>query len=146
MPLPPLYSQTLRGLARQTKEDDRLSGIQYIVEDIYYAIIELAKSSCKTSYELPLFEEAAERFGRRITPKPHHTLTPVISDQTKCEFMLENIVAIIAGIQKVFPDSTVKQKILSRGESGTFYDMTNITERMRPYFRERGKPYIVVDW
>ena len=148
MPLPPLYSQTLRGLRRQTEEDTRLSGIQYVVEDVYYAVVDLAKSSCKTSYELPLFEDPPVRLGRRL--REPHTLTqihpPAFINKTKTEFMVENLVDIIIAVQKVFPDSLVQEKILSRSDSGTFYDMTNLTERMRPYFKEAGKPYIVVKW
>jgi len=143
MPLEPVFSLTLRNLKNSTEEANRWNQIQVVVEEIYNGVLAIAKSHCKTKYEYPLFMEEPVRIIRRGSGLPNTSLRVKPS---KCDFINTNISDIIARIQMLFPDSLVKQRFLSKGDSGNLYDMTDLTDRMRPYFNEQPKPYIVVEW
>ena len=66
----------------------------------------------------------------------------------QCDSFFENNKDdIINGLKILFPDCSIDYKMLSRGNDGQMYDITNIDEKMRPFInRQHDQAHIVIDW
>ena len=63
------------------------------------------------------------------------------------KFYEKNKDDIISGLKTLFPYCSIDYKMLSRGNDGKMYDITNIDEKMKPFInRQNDRTYIVVDW
>lgn len=117
---------TMRGLKANTEEAARIQQVKNIVEQVYRAAVQTAKSSSVTSYNYPL-------------PQQHRIQTD--------PFYLKNMPEILAGLQELFPDCDVRHTLLSRGTDGKMYDISKLDEKVLPFVnRALDQSYIVVDW
>lgn len=117
----PISRIDLQQLKAKKDEQRRLNQINQIVNQIYSAVISVAESQIVTSY--------------------NHQIP------RQDEFYDENKDDIISGLKTLFPDCLIDYKMLSRGNDGKMYDITNIDEKMRPFInRNYDRTYIVVDW
>ncbi len=117
----PINRIDLQQLKAKKDEQNRLNQINQIVNNIYYAVVTVAESQNITSYNHNI-------------PRP-------------TEFYENNKDDIISGLKTLFPDCSIDYKMLSRGNDGKMYDITNIDEKMRPFInRQYDQAHIVVDW
>jgi len=97
--------------------------INQIVNQIYSAVVNVAGSQNITSYNHQIQNNG----------------DPTFYDKNKDD--------IISGLKTLFPDCSIDYKMLSRGNDGKMYDITNIDEKMIPFInRNYDRTYIVVDW
>ena len=117
----PISRIDLQQLKAKKDEQRRLNQINQIVNQIYSAVISVAESQIVTSY--------------------NHQIP------RQDEFYDENKDDIISGLKTLFPDCLIDYKMLSRGNDGKMYDITNIDDKMIPFInRNYDRTYIVVDW
>jgi hypothetical protein len=117
---------TMRELKANTEEAARIQQVKNIVQQVYRAAVETAKSSSATSYNHPL-------------PQQHGI--------QKDPFYVKNIADILAGLQELFPDCDVTHTLLARGTDGKMYDISKLDDKVLPFVnRALNQSYIVVDW
>lgn len=117
----PISRIDLQQLKAKKDEQNRLNQINQIVNHIYSVVVNVAGSKIVTSYNHPIPRQA--------------------------EFYEKNKDDIINGLKTLFPDCLIDYKMLSRGNDGKMYDITNIDEKMRPFInRQHDQVHIVVDW
>jgi hypothetical protein len=124
-PLTPLTRETLRGLKAQKdeqlraeKEKQRLYQVSRAVYQIYGEARASAEIRGATSYKFHV-----------------NSIT------------LQDMPDILAGLQTLFPDSSVEHSLLVKGNDGNMYDVSNMDEKMRPFINtQQGQQYIVIDW
>jgi hypothetical protein len=125
-PLTPLTRQALRGLKAQ--KDEQLRAEQekqrlYQVSRTVYQIYGDARASAEI---------------RGATSYKFHVNNSIT---------LQDIPDILAGLQTLFPDSSVEHSLLVKGNDGNMYDVSNMDEKMRPFINtQQGQQYIVIDW
>jgi len=118
----PFSRQELKQLKAKKDEQNRLNEINQIVNHIYSSVVSVAESKTITSYNYQI--------------QQHYS--------TFCE---KNKDDIINGLKTLFPDCSIDYKMLSRGNDGQMYDITNIDEKMRPFInRQYDQAHIVIDW
>jgi DNA repair ATPase RecN len=114
---------------RLRDEQNRLNQINQIVNQIYSAVVYIAETKIVTSYNYQIQQQQFQ------------------SDQPNKMFYDKNKDDIINGLKTLFPDCLIDYKMLSRGNDGKMYDITNIDEKMRPFInRQHDQAHIVVDW
>jgi len=124
----PISRESMRGLKAKIQEEDRIAGINNIVDYIYRDAVNFAKSRDDSKYLYDL---------------SHHG--------TPLDFYRTNMAEIISGIKSLFPDCFVEYTTLTTvtARNGKKYDISKIDKdnisdiRGRP--TEIGE-YIVVDW
>jgi hypothetical protein len=118
----PINRVDLQQLKAKTDEQNRVNQINEIINQIYSAVINQARTQTITSY--------------------NYKIHPQYST-----FYEKNKDDIICGLKTLFPDCSIDYKMLSRGNDGKMYDITNIDEKMRPFInRQHDQAHIVVDW
>ena len=121
----PMSRDTMRGLKAKYEEAARIQQVKQIVQQVYQAAVQTARSKDDTSYNHPL-------------PPAHH------ADHS---FYLKNVPDILAGLQELFPGCAVSHTLLSRGTDGKMYDISKLDDKVLPFVnRALDQPYIVVDW
>ena len=119
----PISRIDLQQLKAKKDEQNRLNQINQIVNNIYYAVVTVAESKIVTSYNHQI----------------QHNGDPTFYEKNKDD--------IISGLKTLFPDCLIDYKMLSRGNDGKMYDITNIDEKMRPFInRQHDQAHIVIDW
>ena len=117
----PINRIDLQQLKAKNDEQNRVNQINQIVNQIYSTAINQARTQIITSY--------------------NHQMNQ------RDPFFEKNKDDIINGLKTLFPDCSVEYKMLSRGNDGQMYDITNIDEKMRPFInRQHDQAHIVVDW
>ena len=117
----------MRELKAKTEEDTRIQQVKYIVNQVYQAAVQTAKSKTDSSYNHPL-------------PQQQHRM------QTD-PFYLKNMPDILAGLQELFPDCAVSHTLLSKGTDGKMYDISKLDDKVLPFVnRALDQSYIVIDW
>ena len=117
---------TMRELKTKTEEATRIQQVKNIVQQIYRAAVETAKSSPVSSYNHP------------VPPQNRHNPD---------HFYVKNIADILAGLQELFPDCDVTHTLLARGTDGKMYDISKLDDKVLPFVnRALDQSYIVVDW
>ena len=125
----PFSRQELQQLKAKKDEQNRLNQINQIVNHIYSSVVSVAESKTITSYNYQIQQH------------------PSRSDQPTQIFCEKNKDDIINGLKTLFPDCSIDYKMLSRGNDGQMYDITNIDEKMRPFInRQHDQAHIVIDW
>jgi hypothetical protein len=118
----PFSRNDLQQLKSKTDEQNRLYQINQIVNQIYCNVINRARTQTITSYNYEMHRGSKQ-------------------------FYENNKDDIISGLKTLFPDCSIDYKMLSRGNDGKMYDITNIDEKMRPFInRQYDQAHIVVDW
>jgi hypothetical protein len=122
----PMSRDTMRGLKTKYEEAARSQQVKQIVQQVYQAAVQTAKSKTDTSYNHPL-------------PQQHRIQTD--------PFYLKNMPDILAGLQELFPDCDVSHTLLSRGTDGKMYDISKLDDKVLPFVnRALDQSYIVIDW
>lgn len=120
----PISRNDLQQLKLKTDEQNRVNQINQIVNHIYSTVINQAKTQTITTYNYHI---------------QRHLHNQIFYEQNKDD--------IISNLKILFPDSSIDYKILSRGNDGKMYDITNIEEKMRPFInRQHDQAHIVIDW
>lgn len=120
----PFSRNDLQQLKAKTDEENRLKQISIIVNQIYSTVINQARTQTITSYNYQI---------------PQHTPNQIFYENNKDD--------IISNLKTLFPDCSIDYKMLSRGNDGKMYDITNIDEKMRPFInRQHDQVHIVIDW
>jgi hypothetical protein len=118
----PFSRNDLQQLKSKTDEQNRLNQINQIVNQIYSTAINQARTQIITSYNYQI-----------------HPQNSTFYEKNKDD--------IISGLKTLFPDCSIDYKMLSRGNDGKMYDITNIDEKMRPFInRQHDQAHIVIDW
>ena len=131
MSLTPVLREKLRGLKAEEeeraliiKETQRLSHVEDCVKQLYNDAINYAKTNTNTSYIYML------------QPRNHGQ-----------EFYRDNMVDILTGLRDLFPDCSIKNTTLSRGQDGKMYDISTMDEKLRPFIDSRyNQESIIIDW
>lgn len=132
MSLTPILREKLRGLKaeeeeqmRIMKERQRLSHVEGCVKQLYNDAINYAKTNTNTSYIYML--------PQRNNGHP--------------EFHRDNMVDILHELRHLFPDCSIKNTTLSRGQDGKMYDISTMDEKLRPFIDSRyNQESIIIDW
>ena len=112
---------------RQVLEKNRIYEIKTIIRTIYSSARRIAETTDDLSYAYPL-------------PLPIHPSRP-------SEFHTTNMDDILGGLRDLFPDCSVLNTTLSRGQDGKMYDISKMDEKIRPFIDTRkSQEYIVIDW
>ncbi len=118
----PFSRNDLQQLKSKTDEQNRLNQINQIVNHIYSTVINQARTQTITSYNYQI--------------QQHYS--------TFCQINKDDI---INNLKTLFTDCSIDYKILSRGNDGKMYDITNIDEKMKPFInRQHDQAHIVIDW
>ena len=118
----PFSRNDLQQLKAKTDEQNRVNQINQIVNQIYSTAINQARTQIITSYNYQI-----------------HPQNSTFYENNKDD--------IINGLKTLFPDCSIDYKMLSRGNDGKMYDITNIDEKMRPFInRQQDQANIVIDW
>jgi len=147
MDIVPITKESLRGLYAATQEEARQKKISEIVHGIYGRVLATSKSSSVTVYnhDCKPREQNHGCIGcdqnRSIRGRPvyHiHTLDP---------FYEANMKDILAGLQSIFPDSSVQYKRITTGSDGTVVDLSTVDPSLHSLIKiAEDVHYIVVDW
>ena len=134
---------TMRQLKANTEEAARIQQVKNIVQQIYRAAVETAKSKTDTSYNHPLPRGATVAEMQIVAVKK----VDCNGGSTADSFYLKNMPDILAGLQELFPGCDVTHTLLSRGADGKMYDISKLDEKVLPFVnRALDQSYIVVDW
>jgi len=131
MSLTPVLREKLRGLKaeeeerlRIIKEKQRLDQVEYYVKQLYSDAVNYAKTSTNTTYTYML------------PPRNHGQ-----------DFQRDNMIDILTGLRDLFPDCSIKNTTLSRGQDGKMYDISTMDEKLRPFIDSRyNQESIIIDW
>ena len=131
MSFTPVLREKLRGLKaeeeekmRIMKERQRLDNVEQCVRQFYNEAINYAKTNTNTTYTYML-------------PPRNHGL----------DFHRDNMVDILMGLRDLFPDCSIKNTTLSRGQDGKMYDISTMDEKLRPFIDSRyNQDSIIIDW
>lgn len=142
----PYTRDTMRGLRNEIDEKFRMANVNRIVNEIYAAALNAAKTTTESSYH-HLIPKAS------IYPIPGtgplRTATLTVRDPRKDveAFYISNMYDILEGLKRLFPDCTVEYKMLTRGQDGKMYDIASLDEKVLPFLkRQSDQAYVVVDW
>ena len=112
-----------------TREDMRAIMVKTIVKQIYTQVVYSAQTRTGTVY--------------------HHQVPEIQSfHKTSANAnYIENMEAILAGLQTLFPDSAVSHTLLARGKDGNLYDVAKLDDTTLPLVDTAlTQSYIVIDW
>ena len=138
---------TMQGLKVAKDEENRKALIQSIVEKIYNAALNSAKTKTDTSYQF------------RVPPPP----SPPTSGAQQCvirkhsiwnndhnmpqTFDMAHMTDVLAGLQALFPDCSVSEKTLVQAQDGKFYDVSTMDPQFLPLINNRlNQDFIIIDW
>jgi len=131
MSLTPVLREKLRGLKAEEeeraliiKETQRLSHVERCVKQLYDDAINYAKTNTNTSYTYML-------------PQRNNGQ----------DFHRDNMVDILHELCHLFPDCSIKNTTLSRGQDGKMYDISTMDEKLRPFIDSKyNQESIIIDW
>jgi hypothetical protein len=131
MSLTPILREKLRGLKAEEeeraliiKETQRLSHVERCVKQLYDDAINYAKTNTNTSYTYMLPQRNQGQ-----------------------DFLRDNMVDILHELRHLFPDCSIKNTTLSRGQDGKMYDISTMDEKLRPFIDSRyNQESIIIDW
>jgi hypothetical protein len=160
MSLTPISRDTLRLLKSQKEEEERkkaellrLQTIDGIVKGIYDNVIKLAETTTTpTQYQYSIPQNnilqnitMVSYDDHRLRDKrghiiPQHRLPPY-------DFHIENMPDILATLQSLFPDCSIKYTHLVRAPDGKMYNIESLDKSVMPFIQsQKSEAYIVVDW
>ncbi len=123
MSLRPITKDEMRGLKAKKDEENRLRGINILVNNIYNRTIQTAQQTSELSFKYPIQDNTHEN----------------------------NITDILSALQVLFPECLVEYKNLCQGLDGKWYDISLIDDMMKQFInlqnsRIQTQKNIVIDW
>ncbi len=123
MSLTPITRDEMRGLKAKKDEENRLRGINILVNNIYNRTIQTAQQTSELSFKYPIQDNTHEN----------------------------NITDILSALQVLFPECLVEYKNLCQGLDGKWYDISLIDDMMKQFInlqnsRIQTQKNIVIDW
>ena len=113
-----------------TREDMRAIMANTIVKQIYTQVIYSAQTKPDTVYHHQVPEIFVGHAKKRVNAN-----------------YIENMTAILTGLQALFPDSAVSHTLLAQGKDGKLYDVAKLDDTTLPLVDTALTPsYIVIDW
>ena len=126
MTQPIMSRDAMRQLKAKTEEAARIQQVKNIVQQVYQAAVQIAKSSPVSSYKYAV---------------------PPEDRRNPDSFYMKNMPDILAGLQELFPGCDVSNTLLSRGADGKMYDISKLDDKVLPFVnRALDQSHIVVDW
>ena len=139
----PMSRDAMRQLKANTEEAARIQQVKNIVEQVYRAAVQTAKSKTETSYNHPLPLGATVAEMQIVVVKKFGCNGGTTADP----FYVKNMPDILAGLQELFPGCDVSHTLLSKGTDGKMYDISKLDDKVLPFVnRALDQSYIVVDW
>lgn len=132
MALIPISRDTLRSMKAEEDEMKRMAEVNRVLSIIYREVVESAKSKDDTSYNytIPV---------RGVVKATHQMLYD--------EFFMKNMDEILVRLRSLFPECTVEQKTLSRGNDGKMYEISKMDSTLLPFVNHNyDQSFIVVNW
>jgi len=134
----PISRNSMRILYEQTLDKERKDKIYQIVSEIYNRAIHVAKNTTNLQYF-------------HMLPEAPHELKKGHPDyEISLEFYKTNMPEILAGIQSLFYDCSVENKVMTLAirSDGKKYDISNIDKHLKPFVmnQEKSREYIIIDW
>ena len=119
----PITRDEMRGLKAKKDEENRLRGIDILVNNIYNRTIQTAQQTSELSFKYPIQDNTHEK----------------------------NITDILSALQLLFPECLVEYKNLCQGLDGKWYDISLIDDMMKQFInlqnsRIQTQKNIVIDW
>ena len=123
MSLTPITRDEMRGLKAKKDEENRLRGINILVNNIYNRTIQTAQQTSELSFKYPIQDNTHEN----------------------------NITDILSALQVLFPECLVEYKNLCQGLDGKWYDISLNDDMMKLFInlqnsRIQTQKNIVIDW
>jgi len=123
MSLKPITRDEMRGLKAKKDEENRLRGINILVNNIYNRTIQTAQQTSELSFKYPIQDNTHEN----------------------------NITDILSALQLLFPECLVEYKNLCQGLDGKWYDISLIDDMMKQFINMKNshiqtQKNIVIDW
>jgi hypothetical protein len=162
MSLTPISRDTLRLLKSQKEEEERkkaelirLDTIDRIVKGIYESVIKVAETtttSTQYQYSIP-----QNNILPNVTMVHTSCIYPPSPDDPRYkrrnmmihsyDFHIENMPDILATLQSLFPDCSIKYTHLVRAPDGKMYNIESLDKSVMPFIQsQKSEAYIVVDW
>ena len=131
----PMSRYEMRGLKSKNDEKLRSEKVNKCVNEIYRQSVQMAGSSTNTSYSL------------NINPNNHRIVLNNINTNSEYNFYKDNMEEILSGLQRLFPDCSVRLSNMCTGNDGKRYDISKMDEKMLPFINHKNAfECIVVDW
>ena len=111
----------LRGLYAKTQEEERLRKVREVVNNIYAQVVRQSSGSVETTF---IFHYSAG-------------YNPA--------FNTTNILDIVAGLQELFPDSTITERSILRLHNGTMHDISTLDAKFIGLPGQQIQA-LVIDW
>jgi hypothetical protein len=125
-------------LKSKIDEELRIGTINNYVTYIYKEAIQQAKTSTSTSYSLDI--DPQRTYMKRKT-----NINVQYCSQYK--FYKDNMEEILSGLQRLFPDCSVKLSNMCTGNDGKRYDISTMDEKMLPFINQQNTfECIIIDW
>ena len=131
---------TMRELKANTEEATRIQRVKQIVQQVYHAAVQTAKSKTDTSYNYQVPRGPAYQYQNNIANRVNQD---IVTDP----FYVKNMPDILVGLQVLFPGCDVTHTLLSKGTDGKMYDISKLDDKVLPFVnRALDQSYIVIDW
>lgn len=130
----------MRELKANTEEAARVQQVKQIVQQVYQAAVQTARSTTNTSYNHQVPRGPAHQYQNNITNRVNQD---IVTDP----FYVKNMPDILVGLQVLFPGCDVSHTLLSKGTDGKMYDISKLDDKVLPFVnRALDQSYIVIDW
>ena len=115
-----------------TRDDLRVIMVETIVKQIYTQVVYSAQTRPDRVYHHRVPEILVGWNPKKMNANANY---------------IENMPAILVGLQALFPDSAVTHTLLARGKDGNLYDVAKLDDTTLPLVDTAlTQSYIVIDW
>jgi hypothetical protein len=115
-----------------TRDDLRVIMVETIVKQIYTQVVYSAQQKPDTVYQYQVPEILIGWNPKKTKANPNY---------------IENMEAILAGLQALFPDSAVSHTLLAYGKGGKLYDIAKLDDATLALVdTAMAQSHIVIDW
>jgi len=148
--LTPITRSEMQGLKRKKETELYTKAVKILVESVYVRAKHTAENKVDTTSfrvntcmnQQTIHEQ--QRFGKGQTGTPEYYLFQNGIPAKSAESMIPDI---IAGLELLFPDCSVKYITYSPTHDGGLCDISSLSEdTLRFLDRSKDKSYIVIDW
>ena len=130
----------MRELKANTEEAVRVQQVKQIVQQVYQAAVQTARSKTETSYNHQVPRGPEYQYQNNIANRVNQN---IVTDP----FYVKNMPDILVGLQVLFPGCDVTHTLLSKGTDGKMYDISKLDDKVLPFVnRALDQSYIVIDW
>jgi hypothetical protein len=136
----PMSRDAMRELKANTEEAVRVQQVKQIVQQVYQAAVQTARSKTETSYNHQVPRGPEYQYQNNIANRVNQN---IVTDP----FYVKNMPDILVGLQVLFPGCDVTHTLLSKGTDGKMYDISKLDDKVLPFVnRALDQSYIVIDW